>query len=168
WRRRCLRRAHRVKCASHGDVVDVVSGLRGERTGLTPTGHTRINQTLIALLALLRTQSDPLHDAGTQSLQQNVRPLDDLERQGARIVALEIQSDREPATIEDVESFGAGLDRRAARTIDPDDVRTEVGEDHRGERRGPEAGDFDDAQAGKRRGLTHVHLIYQGLKNKYH
>src|SRR5690606_9961815 len=58
--------------ASNRDVINVVSRSLGQRTPLTPARHPSIDQPRIALEHLLRTEPQPLHDTGPETLNQNV------------------------------------------------------------------------------------------------
>ena len=73
---RTLLGAHEVEGAGDRGVVDVVSGHRGPRTGLPPSGHPAVDQTRVAGKARVGAQPQPLGHAGTHPLDEDVGLLD--------------------------------------------------------------------------------------------
>lgn len=58
--------------AGHGDVVDVVTGLGGERPVASVTGDAGIDQPRISLHAHIGAEPDALHDTGPEAFQHDV------------------------------------------------------------------------------------------------
>ena len=73
---------HRFEGTGQGDVVDVVTGSLRHGTCLTPAGHPSEDQPGIPSQADVRTQSEPLGDAGSEALHQPVGLLHQAKHQG--------------------------------------------------------------------------------------
>src|SRR6202008_722452 len=128
------------------DVVDVVAGLLAARTVLAPAGHAGVDQPLVHLGAVLRTEAEPLGDSRAEALDEHVGLGDQPQHQVAVLVALQVRRDRSPVPQQVVIT---GVDRRSrplARTLDADDVGPQVTEEHRGVRPRADAGQLDDSQ----------------------
>ena len=132
--------------AGERDVVDVVTGGLGVRPVLAPSGHPSEHQLRIACEALGGPEAEPLHHAGPEPLDQSRRPTRRdraawRRRRGAsgrwRCCGGRAAGGRRAALV--------GR-RPAHRTgpFHPIDLGAHVGEHHRGERAGSDAGEFDD------------------------
>ena len=86
--RRRRRTARPVRCAAEragdGDVVDVVPGARRQRALLAPAGHPAVDERRVAGEAVLRPDAEPLGDAGTEALDEDVGPADQVEHERRR------------------------------------------------------------------------------------
>ena len=76
WRRPAVRAADGVQRAGQGQIIDIVTGGLRQWPGLTPTGHATVDQSRVPGQAELRSQAQPLHDAGPKALDQHVGALD--------------------------------------------------------------------------------------------
>ena len=151
WRRRLPGAAEVGKRPGEGDVVDVVAGGVGPRPVLAPAGHPPVDELRVAGKTLVGTGPEPLHHAGAKPLDQGVGTLDEIEQHADAIGMLEVDGEVAPAAqrhvdVRRVRSRAAG----SRRPLDADHLGTHVGEQHRGERAGADAGDLDDAVAGQR------------------
>ena len=146
--RLAARRADQVQHARERDVVDVVTGRGRERTVLAPAGHPAVYQPGIARETRLRPEAEPLEHAGPEAFDQHVGALQQLEHDLDRRGVLQIQGDRAPVAQQRIGRRRLVLPRRGA--LDAHDLRAEVGEHHRAERRGPDRSDLDDFDSGKR------------------
>lgn len=102
-------------------------------------------------------QAEPAHHAGPEVLDDDVRPRDEIARDGAPVGAGEVQREGPLVAVghrgrvalavdegRDAPGFVAG-----AGPLDLDDVGAVVGEDHRAVRPGQEAGEVDDGHPGQ-------------------
>ena len=130
------------------DVVDVVAGLLASRAGLAPARHPGVDQPVVDCGAVLRAEAQTLGDAGTETLDEDVRLGDQPHYQLAVLIAFEVRGDRSAVAHQEI-----ATGRRVghlARPLDPHDVRTEVAEDHRRVGAGADPGQFDHAQTVQR------------------
>ena len=117
----------------------------GQRPGLAPAGHAAVDQARIAGERRLGAEAEALHHAGRKpsiSASALSSRLEHALRLGG---VLQIDRDARAAARDDV----ARIRVRAGGPVEADHVRAHVGEQHGGERAGPDAGEFDDAQAGE-------------------
>ena len=81
WRTRAtVAIAHRMKCTCNGDIVEVMSRSMRQRAGLSPSRHAPVNQLRIAGERDIRPETVALHDAGSETLDQPISFLDQLQR----------------------------------------------------------------------------------------
>ena len=121
----------------------------GVRAVLAPPGHPPEHQLRVAGEALVGPDAEALHHARPEPLDQRVGALDEVEQRGDAVGVLEVDGDVAPAAAARRRRAGV-VGRRAAHrlgAVDADDVGAHVGEQHRGERAGPDAGDLDDPVA---------------------
>lgn len=59
------------------DVVEIVPGRVGERSGLSPSSHPAVDESRIPFQALFWTNPEPFHDAGAESLEENIGAVDE-------------------------------------------------------------------------------------------
>src|SRR5665213_4434980 len=145
--------SHRMQRARKRDVVDVVSSGIGERTGLSPTRHTAIDQLRIALQADVRAETKPFHNAGTEPFDQRVRVFDQLQRSLDRFRFLQIERHRAAAA-----QINLHLGRLTPTlTVDADDFGAHIREQHPGEWAGADSREFHDTNAFER---SHSCLLY--------
>ena len=128
-----------------------MTGGRRIRPVLTPTGHPTEHQLRVALATHVGSDSEPLHDAGTEPFDQRIGLLDEVEQCGDAVGMFEVDRDVAPTAPQDV-GVGSVGSRPAdgAGPLDPDDLGAHVGQEHRRERPGADTGDLDDAVAGER------------------
>ena len=132
------------------DVVDVVSGGMRVGAGLPPSGHASVHQLRVAAEAHVGAETQPLHHAGPEALDQRVGARHEVEQGGDAVGVLEV--DRDVATAAPQHVAVGRVGRRTAHRagpLDPDDVGAEIGQEHRRERPGPDARQLDHADAGE-------------------
>ncbi len=93
-RRRAVRRPDRMERTCDSQIVDVVSGGRGTGAVLTPSGEPPIDQTRVALMALLGTHTEPFHHPGPESLDEHVTSFHQAQEDIATAGMLQIDGDR--------------------------------------------------------------------------
>ena len=145
-----LHLAQAVQSAGDRDVVHVVAGGLAPRAVLAPAGHPAVDQPRVAGVADVGADAEPLGDARTHALDQDVGVGDEVEDdlRGTRV--LEVQRHAGASAVEQV--VAAAGEQLAARPLDPDHVGAEVGQDRAGVRAGADAGDLDDLDAAQRSG----------------
>ena len=141
--------ADRVERAGDRDVVDVVPSGLGQWSVLTPARHPAVDQLAGCGRGTLGAEAETLGDAGAETLDQDVGLLDEVEDDLDAARILEVDRHRWTAAREDVLLGDRHLHGVAAGTIDANDVSAEIGEQHAGERTGPDADELDDAYAGE-------------------
>jgi len=90
--------AEAVQCPGDGDVVQVVPGRMGPRSGLPPAGHPGVDESRFAGEAVVRAESQPFGDAGPHPFHERVRTLHQFEHRGDGGRVLEVERDARPAT----------------------------------------------------------------------
>ena len=88
-----------VEYAGNRRVIGVVTGTRGERTGLAPASHPAVDQARVQRQAFVRAKAQALHDAGAKALDQHVGCCDQFEDEGFGFRVLEVDAQRSLATI---------------------------------------------------------------------
>ena len=124
-----------------------------ERSVLAPTRHPPVDEARVAVEAHVGADPESFGDAGTEPLDQRVGTGDEVEQGGRAVGMLEVDRDVAPTAQQDVR--GRGVGRRPTHrlgALDPDHLGTHVGEQHRRERAGADAGQLDDADAVERAG----------------
>jgi hypothetical protein len=127
------------------DIIDVVAGLRGERSVLAPAGDPAEDKLRIGLDQLLRAEPQPLHHPRPIALDKPVRSHRQPPHHLPALFALQVERNR-PAIAE--QRIVGNPDHSGP--LDADDLRPMVGQHHRRERPGPQPGHLDDLQSGKR------------------
>ena len=118
------------------------------RAVLAVAGHPAVDQARIARERDVGAEAEALHDAGPEALDQARRRSRSAAAPISRPSRLQVgATDRRPRFIA---FHGRGRAAAAAGAVDPDDVGTEVGQQHRAERAGADAADLDDAHAAQR------------------
>lgn len=147
--RALVRPADHAEGAGDGDVRDVVSGAGGERAVLAPAGHPSVDQLRVAGQALPGPDAETLGDARAVALDEDVGPFDQVEDAAGAVLGLQV--DQYGALVA-VGQVVRGVDgqARAAGAVDPDHIGAEVGQEHRGERAGPDPRQLDHAHPGER------------------
>lgn len=135
--------------AGDGDVRDVVPGGVGQRAVLAPAGHPAVDELRVAGVAVGRADAEPLGDPGAEALDEHVGALDQVEDAGGAVGGLQVDEDGALVAVGDVVG-GVDGESAAAGAVDPYDVRSQVGEEHGGERARPDARQLDDAHARER------------------
>lgn len=128
--------------AGERDVGDVVVGPLGERPVLAPAGHPPVDEPRIAGQRRVGTDTEAFGDARPVALDQDVGALDQIEHPGGSVLGLEVDEHGAFVAVGEVVR-GVDAQPRTAGPVDPDDVGAEVGQEHRGERAGSDACQFD-------------------------
>ena len=110
--------------------------------------------------ALVGADAQPFHHAGPEALDQRVGTLDEIEQRADAVGVLEVDGDVAPAAQHEVGTGVAGDGpTRDLCPLDADHVGAEIGQQHRRERAGPDAGELDDAVARERAGAHWCTMI---------
>src|SRR5262249_24279721 len=121
-----------------------------EGSRLPPAGHATVDEPRVAREARVGAEAQALGDAGTEALDEGVGLLDEAEHRLDAVGLLQIHGDRAAAPVHEVELRRLwDAEPRVARAIDADDVGAELGEEHRAERAGADAGELDDLRSGE-------------------
>ena len=145
--RRAVGGADHAQRPGDGDVPDVVSRTRGERTVLAPAGHPPVHQAGVAFPARLGADPQALSHARPVALDEYVGVLDELQhRLGTR--GLQIHHDRTLVAPREV-AGRVDPERRATGAVDSDHIRAQVGQQHASERARSDSGQLHDPHAGK-------------------
>ena len=150
-RRRLALAAHGVERAGQRDVVQVVARGIGERALLAPAGDAAVDEARIAREARVGPEPEALGDAGAKTFDQRVGALDELQHELDGFGPLQVELDRAAAAQQEV-VFARPLQPEIGRrlSLDADDGRAELGEQHRAHRARPDAGQLDDFGARQR------------------
>ena len=143
--RRLSPTTHRLERAGQRDVVDVMAGALGVRTVLAPPRHAPVHEPRISSQTLVGADPQPLGHPRSESLQQRIGSVDQLQHGLDPGIGLEVDPDRAPSPIHHVGGRCGGVaapNRR--RPVDTDDIGSHVGEHHGAERAGPDPRDLDD------------------------
>ncbi|MNN21727.1 hypothetical protein D3C81_1350590 [compost metagenome] len=169
---------HRRAAVRPGDAHHAAHGLRdhviggpprigaGARARVAEAAHGAVDQARIRFAQRFVSQSEPLHHAGAEVLDDDVGTIDQLAHNADALGRLQVHGNRTLVAIDALEIAAVVAQRvvfteRAgeARAVaghgfDLDDVGAVVGQDLRAERAGEHLREVDDAQAGQRtRGL---------------
>ncbi|CAM5713196.1 hypothetical protein SGRIM128S_05205 [Streptomyces griseomycini] len=135
--------------AGEGEVRDVVPRAVGERALLAPAGHPAVDQARVAGVAVPGTDAEALGDAGAVALDQDVGAFGQVEDACGAVGRLQVDDHGALVAVGDVVRR-VDAESRAAGAVHADDVGAQVGEEHGGERAGPDTGQLDHAHAGER------------------
>ena len=124
----------------------MAGGLR-QRAFLAPAGHAAEYQPRVARHHDIGSEAQPLHHAGAKAFDQRVGIGEEVEYLRDSSLFLQIELDHLAAAPGDRLQILVGAD-----TIERHDFGAHVGQHHAGERARADAGEFDDAKAGKRAG----------------
>src|SRR5262249_17169098 len=126
------------------DVVDVVARGAGERPVLPEAGHAPVHEARVARETGLGPEAEPLHHAGTESLEQPVGPFAKAQNGVGAFGSLEIHADAAaPAAPQMV---GRPLaERTGPRPHDPHHLGPHVGEHHCAVGTGPDPCDLEQS-----------------------
>jgi hypothetical protein len=144
-----VRSADHAEGAGQRDVRDVVPRARGERALLAPAGHPSVDELRVAGVAGLGADAEALGDARAVALDEDVGAVDQVEDAVRAVGCLQVDDHRALVAVGDV-VVRVDRESHAARPVHADDVRAQVGEEHGGERAGPDARQLDHAHAGER------------------
>src|SRR5204862_3794739 len=111
----------------------------------------RIDEAWIRFLQNLVAEPQTRHHGRTKVFDDDIGSLDEAQECLRPGIALEIEHERALAAVPTLESERRHAEWIAARRLDLDDVRAEIGEQHRTERTGDEARQVQDADACQRR-----------------
>ena len=134
-------------------VVEVVAGAQPIRPILAKTGDAAGHQSRVARAQRGGVEAEPVHHAGPEALEDDVRARHQLEEQLATARCLEVEAQRALVAVDGGEHRRAALVQRrhpahvvaAVEVLDLDDVGAEAGEDHGGERTGQKTAEVEDA-----------------------
>jgi hypothetical protein len=126
-----------------------LSGGTGRPRGLPPAGDAAVDEPLVAREADVRAEAEALRRARPEAFDQRVCALDEPQHDLGCALLLEVERDGRATAAERFHERPAVV-RGGRRPVDPDDVGAEVGEHHRGERPGPDAGQLDHPEVGQR------------------
>src|SRR4051812_2779494 len=146
-RHRLLPGADRGERACYRDVVDVMAGGVRQRAFLAPASHAAIDQLWIAREHDIRAEAKTFHHAGAETFDQRVRTGEQVEHLCDGRFVLQIEFDYFAAAHRHRLEVLAGAD-----AVERHDLGPHVGKQHAGEWARADAGEFDDAKAGKRAG----------------
>ncbi len=125
WRTVLL--ANRADDAGERGVVAVMTDGIRQRSALSPAGHTAIDESLVPRHAGVRSQSESFHDAGPKSLEQGIRRFTEFEHEIDARFTLEIDADRRPTAVHQIESGGyADPEIRGRLAIDTNEPGTHI------------------------------------------
>ena len=148
-----------------GEVIQVVPGGVRQGAALAPAGHAAVDQGGVALKAGFRTQSEALHDAGTETLYQHVRALHQAQHHVYAFRALQVQGDRLFAAVEKRRvatlAYRGGI-RVGTGAFHQHHLRPQIGEHHTRDGAGADAGDFNDFNT-----LQRSHAYLRSVKKVY-
>ena len=107
-------------------------------------------------------ETEPLHDARPEPLDQRVGPLDQPQHRRDRVRVFQIDRDIAPAALQQREArvlaLAADIAPDIGGAIDPDHLGAHVGQQHRAKRRRADAGQLDDLHSLKRSHLAFLPL----------
>ncbi|CFD92716.1 Uncharacterised protein [Bordetella pertussis] len=146
-RRRTVGRPDGVQRPGQAQVVQIMSGLAGQRSLLAPARHAPVHQPRLAPQAFLGRQAHALHHAGPETFDQPIGGADQLQQQIAGAGRAQIQRQRAAAARQHVEAaVQQGEVPLPVRRMDAHHVGPVIGQHHGRERRRPQSHHFDDAQ----------------------
>lgn len=144
--------------AGEGEVVDVVVGPGGHRSGLTPPCHPPVDKTRVRCAQHVRSDAEAFGDTRPETLDEGVGPGGQATHQRNTIGVLQIDAGRQSTPRQQIPLgqvliHSNGLRRRSfSRTLGAEDLSAEISQDHRAERRRAEPTDLDDLDARQRTG----------------
>ena len=105
---------------------------------MSPAGHPSVNEARIALEHHLRTEPQPFHCAGPESLDQPVGLFDELGGERDPLGMFQIDRNRRPRAAQQTKT-PRHIDTQPARgePVQADDIGAEIGKQHRRHRAGP-------------------------------
>ena len=156
-RRRLALATDRGERARERDVIEIVPRRLGERPRLAEPGHAAVDEARVPLERDVRPEAEPLHRARAETFEAAIGGGHQAQRQLDALRALEVERDGTASPQQEIEAQRL-VDAEPARLqpIDADDLRAEIGEQHRGHRPRPDAGEFNDAQSRER---PHEYLV---------
>lgn len=136
-------RAGRAEGAGHGDVVQIMARVLGERADLAIAGERAVDEARIPAAERLVVDPEPRRHAGAIALEQHVGTFRQAVKGIAALRRLQVQVDEALAARE-------ARDRQAARaSAHDDDLGAHVREQHRAVRPGCQPGEVEDPHAFK-------------------
>lgn len=132
----------------------MADGLR-HGAGLAVARHPSVDEPRVASQASVRADAQSLSDSRAKALEQHIGSLDQIEDHGGTVRVLQVEGDRAPPAVQQLDPVVlVRTDQPAAcAPVDPDDVGSQVGEQHRGEWPRADSAQLDDAQAAKWAGV---------------
>ena len=144
-RGRFILATHRMQCPGQRDVINVVTRHLRPRPRLPPPGHAPIDQPRIPLQRHIRADTQALHHAWPESLQQPIRLLDQAQRRLDPLRLLQVNRDRPFASVGQVRMPPP----RTLGPVNSHDVRTKIGQQHPAERPRSDPRELHDLHANK-------------------
>ena len=140
-----------MRRAGEADVVDIVPGRLRQRAFLSPPGYAPKDEPWIARQARFGAESQPLHDTGPEAFDQRLRLIQQTPHGLQSLGMLEVDGKRAAA------AFHHRMARRQRnaqvgrlQTVDAQNLRAHIGEQHRTHGRRPDAAEFNDLHPVKR------------------
>ncbi len=146
-----------------GDVVDVVARTLGQWSVLPVSRDTGIDQARIGRLERGRAEPESVGHARTEALDHDVCAIGELTCGGDTDLALEVEDEPPRSPTEDVDAlsgYPAIGEDGATGPLDADELRTEIGEDHRAKRRRSDATEIEYPQPEQRARFLHTQTIW--------
>ena len=153
--RRPVAVAQRGQRAGLRQVVDVMTGGRGQRPVLPPAGDPREDQPRIDRRAVGGPDAEPLAGAGPETIEQHVGLGGQLQQRPR--LRLDVQVDDPLAAVQQVALLGRH--RQPAGPAHPHHVGAQVGKHHPRVRSGPDAAELDDPHPGQGTPAAHRPLL---------
>src|SRR5680860_273001 len=119
-----------------------------QRAGLTPPRHPAVDQRGSSLPEVLRPETEALGDTWPISLDEDVRRVHQPAYDADAVGLPQVDADAGTASVEQV-VLGRDAEAAAVRSVDLDDVGTELRQQHAGERCWADAGELDHAHTGE-------------------
>lgn len=124
-------------------------GAAGERALLAPARHPAVDEPRVAGVAALGPDAEALGDTGAVALDQDVGAGGEVEDAGGTVGCLEVDDHRSFVAVRHV-VLGVDGESGAPGPVHADHVGAQVGEEHGGERTGPDARQLDHPHARER------------------
>jgi hypothetical protein len=122
---------------------------------LAPAGHAAVDEARVSLQTDVRAEAHALGHAGAEALEERVGLFDELEHGRHALGILQVDGDRAAAA----EERAGVLLARVLDAVDADHLGAQVGEEHRAEGAGADAGELEDFDSFER-----AHGDLQGVR----
>jgi hypothetical protein len=160
---RPIRLAHGMKDAGQADVVDVVADLMRQRPGLAPAGDAAIDQAGVARGQIVRSQAQPLHDAGPKAFDHRIGRRGQRQHTLAVFWRLQIDGNGRPSAMQhgaaDILEHAAAVGAGQAQHLGP-----QIGQHHAREGHRTQAVEFQNTDAAKGRHGPGLAAVGRGVE----
>jgi hypothetical protein len=149
------------------EIVEIMTrGLR-QRSRLSPSGHSAVNQPRIAREHDLGAKAKTFHCARPETFNQRIGLCDEFARKRNSFGTFEIDGDRWARAVQQFK-FCRHVDAKVARgnPVDADDLGAEIGEQHGRHRAGTDAGKLDNTNARERPHLALTFCVFVRFKQR--